>query len=212
MRQSIDAADETDGWRGGMKMKTIALITAIALLSVAILSCNSVARESSPVLLVVSGTQNLNQIDLQPGAAGCATSLGSVLLSVKLLQNQTDPLRPTNNNLNDVALDRYQVTYQRTDGGKLLPPTFVRSTAQVLTAGGSAQSLSDFIAFETNALNQAPFAALLPQNGGKDPDTGLGFVKMDIILTVYGQTLAGERVSGSARFPVNFCYNCGGCN
>ena len=24
---------------------------------------------------------------------------------------------------------------------------------------------------------------------------------MDIILTVYGQTLAGERVQGSARFP-----------
>jgi len=36
-------------------------------------------------------------------------------------------------------------------------------------------------------------------------------VKMDIILTVYGETLAGERVQGSATFPVNFCFNCGGC-
>ncbi len=196
---------------GGMRMKRIALIAAIAVLSVAMLSCNSVARESSPVMLVVSGTQNLNQVDLKPGAAGCATSLGTVQLSVRLLQNQSDPTRPTSNILNDVALDRYQVTYQRTDGGKLLPPSFVRSTAQVLSAGSAAANLSGFVAFETNALNQAPFAALLPQNGGKDPDTGLGFVKMDIILTVYGQTLAGERVSGSARFPVNFCYNCGGC-
>jgi hypothetical protein len=177
---------------------------------VAVLSFNSIAKESSPVLLVVSGTQNLNQIDLQPGAAGCATGIGTVQMSVKLLQNQTDPLTPRND-FNDVKLDRYQITYQRTDGGKLVPPSFVRSTAQVLTAGGSAQSLSDFIAFETNALNLAPFAALLPQNGGKDPDTGLGFVKLDIILTVYGSTLAGERVSGSARFPVNFCFNCGGC-
>ena len=48
-----------------MRMNRIVLIAAIALLSVAILSCNSVARESSPVMLVVSGTQNLNQIDLQ---------------------------------------------------------------------------------------------------------------------------------------------------
>ncbi len=197
------------GW--DMRMKQIALIATVILLSVAVLSCNSIAKESSPVMLVVSGTQNLNQIDLQAGAAGCATSLGTVQMSVRLLQNQNDPLVPVNNNFNDVKLDRYQVTYQRTDGGKLVPPTFVRSTAQVLTAGGSAQSLSDFIAFETNALNLAPFAALLPQNGGKDPDTGLGFVKMDIILTVYGSTLAGERVSGSARFPVNFCFNCGGC-
>ena len=192
-----------------MRMKQIALIAAIALPSVAILSCNSIARESAPVQLVVSGTQNLNQVDLQAGAAGCATSLGTVELRVLLLQNKGTG--GANNNFNDVKLDRYQVTYQRTDGGKLVPPSFVRSTAQVLTAGGGVQSLSDFVAFETNAFNLAPFAALLPQNGGKDPETGLGFVKMDIILTVFGETLAGERVQGSARFPVNFCFNCGGC-
>lgn len=194
-----------------MRMKQIALIAAIALPSVAILSCNSIARESAPVQLVVSGTQNLNQVDLLAGAAGCATSLGTVQLRVLLLQNQGDGQHPTNNTFNDVKLDRYQVTYQRTDGGKLIPPSFVRSTAQVLTANGGSQNLSDFVAFETNAFNLAPFAALLPQNGGKDPETGLAFVKMDIILTVFGETLAGERVQGSARFPVNFCYNCGGC-
>lgn len=195
-----------DGWGGVMKMKRIAGIAMAASLSVAALSCNSIARESSPVTLIVSGTQNLNQVDLQAGAAGCAASLGSVLMQVRLLESNA-----SRTDLNDVKLDRYQVTYQRTDGGKLVPQSFVRSTAQVLLVNGSATSLSDFIAFETNALNLAPFAALLPQNGGKDPDTGLGFVKMDIILTIYGSTLAGERVSGSARFPVNFCYNCGGC-
>ena len=194
-----------------MSLKKIVLIAAIALPSVAILSCNSVARESGPVELVVSGSQNINQIDLFAGAAGCATSLGTVELSVRLLQNQNDPAHPTRNNLNDVKLDRYQVTYQRTDGGKLVPPSFVRSTAQVLQAGQLAQGLSNFVAFETNTFNLAPFAALLPQNGGRDPETGLSFVKMDIILTIYGSTLAGERVQGSARFPVNFCYNCGGC-
>lgn len=194
-----------------MRMKRIAMIAAIVLPSVAILSCNSVARESGSVDLVVAGTQLINQIDLQPGSAGCATSLGTVNLRIVLLQPQNDAAHPVNNNLNDVKLDRYQVSYQRTDGGMLVPPAFVRSTAQVITAGGGSQSLSDFVAFETNAFNQAPFAALLPQNGAKDPETGLGFVKLNIILTVYGQTLAGDRVQGSATFPINFCYNCGGC-
>src|SRR5258706_6283157 len=189
-----------------MWMKKIALIVAIALPSVAILSCNSVAREAGAVELVVSGTQNINQIDLLPAAAGCATSLGTVTLRVQTLEN-----KPTRTDLLDVKLDRYQVSYLRTDGGKLVPPGFVRSTAQVITLTGGAQSLSDFIAFETNAFNQAPFVALLPQNGGKDPETGLGFVKLNIVLTVYGQTLAGDRVQGSAAFPINFCYNCGGC-
>jgi hypothetical protein len=192
------------GW--GMRMKKIVLIATVMLLAVAALSCNSIARESAPVVLIVSGTQNLNQIDLKAGAAGCATSLGTVQMQVRLLDSTA-----SRTDLDDVKLDRYQVTYQRTDGGKLIPPTFVRSTAQILTVNGGTTSLSDFIAFETNALNLAPFAALLPQNGGKDPDTGLSFVKMDIILTIYGSTLAGERVSGTARFPVNFCYNCGGC-
>jgi hypothetical protein len=192
-------------------MKRIAMIAAIALPSVAILSCNSVARESGAVDLVVAGTQIINQIDLQAGAAGCATSLGTVNLRVVLLQPQNDAAHPVNNTFNDVKLDRYQVSYQRTDGGKLVPPAFVRSTAQVITAAGGSQNLSDFVAFETNALNQAPFAALLPQNGGTDPETGLGFVKLNIILTVYGQTLAGDRVQGSATFPINFCFNCGGC-
>ena len=119
-----------------MRMKQIALIAAIALPSVAILSCNSIAREERSGAVGGAGTQNINQVDLQAGAAGCATSLGTVELTVVLLQDQSDPKHTTNNNFNDVKLDRYQVTYQRTDGGKLVPPAFVRSTAQVLAAGG----------------------------------------------------------------------------
>lgn len=194
----------------GMRMKKIALIAAVVLPSVAILSCHQIARESGSVELVVGGTQTLNQIDLQAGSGGCAGTIGSVSLRIVLLQNQQGNL-PTTNTFNDVKLDRYQVTYLRTDGGTLVPPPFVRSTAQVITVTGGAQSLGDFVAFETNAFNLAPFAALLPQNGSRDPETGLSFVKLNIILTVFGQTLAGDRVQGSATFPVNFCYNCGGC-
>ena len=61
------------------------------------------------------------------------------------------------------------------------------------------------------AFDQAPFAALLPQNGSRDPETGKPFVQMDIIIEVFGETLAGERVSGSARSPLTFCFHCGGC-
>jgi hypothetical protein len=191
-----------------MRIRNIALTAAVALTSVAMLSCSGVSRETAPVLLEVAGTQTLNQIDLAPNAPNCNQSIGTVQLSVRQ-KNASNTGGAAN--LNDVRLDRYQVQYQRTDGGKLVPPGFVRSTAQLLVANAGASSLSDFVAFETNAFNQAPFAGLLPQNGGRDPDTGLGYVKMDLILTVYGETLAGDRVSGSARFPLNFCYNCGGC-
>jgi hypothetical protein len=34
---------------------------------------------------------------------------------------------------------------------------------------------------------------------------------MDVIIEVFGQTIAGENVSGSTRFPIDFCYHCQGC-
>src|SRR5258707_12826369 len=114
-----------------MRMKKFALIVAIALPSVAILSCNSVARESGSVELVVGGTQTINQVDLQGGAVGCATSIGSVSMRIQKLQNQNDSTHPVRNDLLDVKLDRYEISYLRTDGGKLVPPGFVRSTAQL---------------------------------------------------------------------------------
>jgi hypothetical protein len=35
---------------------------------------------------------------------------------------------------------------------------------------------------------------------------------MDVIVEIFGQTLAGENVSGSTRFPLDFCFHCGGCS
>ncbi len=112
--------------------------------------------------------------------------------------------------LHRLEIDRYQVSYVRTDGGHLVPAPFVRSISTVIAAGAAAEG-TNFQAFDPGAVNQAPFAALLPQNGGRDPETGKPFVVMDVILTVFGQTLAGERVSGNTRLSLEFCFSCGGC-
>jgi hypothetical protein len=109
-----------------------------------------------------------------------------------------------------VKIDRYRVSYVRIDGGHLVPAPFVRSISTLL-AVGSASDASNFQAFDPNAVNQAPFAALLPQNGGRDPETGRAIISMDVILEVFGSTLAGERVSGSTRMSLDFCFSCGGC-
>jgi hypothetical protein len=64
---------------------------------------------------------------------------------------------------------------------------------------------------EADALTQAPFAALRPQNGNRDPETGRPVVKLEVVLEVFGDTLAGDNVSDSTAFPLEFCYACGGC-
>jgi hypothetical protein len=190
----------------------IVLALACGAATLVALSCNSINKESSPVKLVVTNDQTLQQIDLAPGATGCDQNIATINLQSVLLQDQSNTSLPTDNRFNDVKIDSYSVSYVRTDGGKAIPQPFVRSISGLILAGGSSSFLTQFLAFEPDAVTQAPFVSLLPVNGGRDPETGKDFVKLDVIVTVFGQTLAGERVSGSTRLPLNFCFaTCNGC-
>lgn len=185
-------------------------IALVALLGVMVISsCKEINRQSAPVELILTTDQTLQRIDLA-GGTGCNQSIGTVNIKSILLQSSGNTNLPVNSQFDDVQLDRYEVTYVRTDGGTLIPQPFVRSMSDVITTGGGGTS-TPFIAFPPGAFTQAPFAALLPSAGGRDPETGKTTVQMEIVLTVFGQTLAGERVSGSTRVPLDFCYNCNGC-
>ena len=189
-----------------MKRMAKTWITAVAVL-LAVAACSGdINRNSSPIDLVVTNTQNLDQIDLKPGATNCDQDVGTVLMQAIVKNANT-----ADNRFNDVRITRYRVSYVRTDGGKAVPASFVRSIDTLITANGGTSSLSKFLVVESDALNQAPFASLLPINGGRDPETGRPTVKMEVVLEVFGQTLAGENVSGSTRFPLDFCYDCQGC-
>jgi len=195
-------------------MNRIALIAISVLLMLVAGSCNDINKQESPVSLIVSDTQNLHLIDLAGDPAGktkCQLDVDTVHLSTVVVQPPTTNTNVSGADLNQVKIDRYQVSYVRVDGGHLVPAPFVRSTSIVIAAGGSANpTLLQLV--DPNAINQAPFAALLPQNGGVDPETGKPIITMDVITTFFGQTLAGVRVSGNTRITLDFCFSCGGCN
>lgn len=181
---------------------------AAALVAAAVAGCSGEqAKSASPVALIVSNTQNLQQIDLSPTAANCNQDVGTILMQAVL----KNPTTISDQRFNDVRVTSYRVSYVRTDGGKQVPASFVRTIDSLLTTGGSATSLSKFLIIQGDALSQAPFVALRTENGGRDPETGRPVVMMDVLVELFGETLAGERVSGSTRFPLDFCYNCGGC-
>ena len=189
-----------------------ATVVAVLLLGAALFSCKEINRQSAPVQLVVTNTQTLQQIDLKPNAANCGTNIATVTVRNVRIQNTQPPANlPTNSTLDDVQITSYRITYQRTDGGTSVPAPFTRAISLLVPLGAEGANLGTFLAFQPDALSQAPFAALLPQNGGRDPQTGRPVVQMNIILEVFGQTMAGERVSGSTRVPLDFCYDCGGC-
>jgi len=207
-RRIVSNQLRSEGGMRGLSRKLVPL-AAVVFAGLAAMSCSEVNRQSSPVLLTLTNSQNFNQIDLS-GGTGCTGTVGSVQMTTRVIQNTANGGTDVNNRLNDLRLTRYRISYQRTDGGTVVPAPFVRSMDVVISPGGSA-ALSQFLVIEGDAFNQAPFAALLPQNGGRDPQTARPVVKMDVILEVFGETLAGENVSASTRFPLDFCYACGGC-
>lgn len=186
-------------------------VVLAGMIAAGVLGCSGgeLFKSAAPVELLVTNTQDIFRIDLAgnaPGSTACDQSLGTIEMKA-IVKSATS----ADNRFNDVRVTRYRVSYIRTDGGRQVPSPFVRSIDTLLTANGSSQGLTRFVIFEQEAINQAPFAALLPQNGGRDPDTGRAVVHMDVIVEIFGQTLAGENVSGSTRFPLDFCFACNGC-
>jgi hypothetical protein len=191
-----------------MKMRTWIRIAAFgAMLSLA--ACSSeITKSAAPVELVATNTQVLNKIDILTGAQNCNQPVGTIELQV-ITKNPS--AGSTNTTFEQVKLTNYTVNYTRTDGGKLIPASFSRTISGLLNPGGGATSLNNFLILTPEALNQAPFASLLPQNGGRDPDTLSPTIHMNVTVTVFGQTLAGDNVSANTTFPLDFCYNCSGC-
>ena len=184
-------------------------LTAAVLAGLLALSCSETNRQRSPVSVILSTAQTLNVLDLV-GGTGCEQNIGTITIQTKTVQNAANSGEGVNNSLNGVRLTRYRVSYSRTDGGKLVPAPFVRGM-DVFIDPGSTSDLTTFLVLEPDARSMAPFVALQPENGGRDPETGRPFVGLQVNFEVFGETLAGENVTGSTQFPLDFCFSCGGC-
>lgn len=187
----------------------VALLLAVAAVS---FSCSSdFTQNAAPVELVASNVQDLQLIDLAgdpTGDTACERDIGSIALRA-FVKNAVDG---QDQRFNDVKVSRYRVSYVRNDGGSLVPAPFVRSVDLLVPVGGGATDLQNFVVFQADAVRQQPFVSLLPQNGGRDPETGQRIVRMDVIMDFFGETLAGANVAGRTRFTLDFCYDCGGCS
>ncbi len=182
-----------------MRRKSAAFVIVMALLVGSISGCSEINRESSPVEMLATIDQDIDTIDLLNLPT---TQLGTILLRAIQKRVDSDP------RFLSVELIRYQVSYRRTDGGSLVPASFVRTISGTVPVGGSPTSFNTFTVFDIGSLQQAPYVALLPQNGGRDPETGNRFVKMDVIIDIFGETISGERVSARAQAPFTFCAGC----
>ena len=189
-------------------MKNRLILIAVAVASMAALSCSSeLTDNAAPVELVVTNTQNLTQLDLDPLTRGRRLRRQTSARSTCRSSRRT---RAPTGNFVQVRVQRYRVSYRRTDGGTA-GSVAVRPLDRHAGRRRAATRRLELHVIEADALSQAPFAALQPQNGGRDPETGRPVVKLEVILEVFGETLAGDNVYDSTAFPLEFCYGCGGC-
>lgn len=186
-------------------MKNLLRLTVLTAAVLALGGCsNEMNNDSAPVELVVTNTANLTRLDIA-GGTGCNQPGGTINM-------QVIP-KPGNSGAGDfdqVRIRTYRVSYRRMDGGTLVPQAFVRPIDTLINVGGSSGD-TPFQILDAEAFNRAPFAALQPQNGGIDPETGSRFVKLQVFVEVFGETLGGDDVYDATSFPLEFCYDCGGC-
>ncbi|HVR41923.1 MAG TPA: hypothetical protein VMS56_00645 [Thermoanaerobaculia bacterium] len=189
-------------------MKTVTMsrkaMMQIAMIASLVLGCEGAANRPAPVELVATVAQELNVFDLADTECG-------VIGFVELRNVVKQPDITADARFLDIIVKTYRVSYRRTDGGTLVPAPITQNLSLLVPTGGEATSIGSFQAFEPAALSLAPFAALRPQNGGIDPETGRRTIGMDLILEFFGETLSGEDVYARADVGLTFCIGCGGC-
>jgi hypothetical protein len=181
----------------GMGMRTLAWMLA-GFVSLAAFGCSEINRDVSPVDM--RATTQINQSIYDIASPPASSDIADILLSTIVKGNDSVLL--------DVKLQAYRVSFIRTDGGSAIPPPFTVSVNQLIPPNSTGEELDNFVPVDPLSLRNAPFAALLPQNGGRDPETGRSTVDMDVRVEVFGETLSGEDVYAVTRFPLTFCYGC----
>ena len=107
-----------------MRLKTTFNLVVLAMVA-ALFGCSSeLTDNAAPVELVATNSQNLQILDLDPAVAAadedCDQDIGTINLQVFAKRTGVT------GNAAQVRVTRYRVSYQRTDGGRLVPASFVR--------------------------------------------------------------------------------------
>jgi len=108
--------------------------------------------------------------------------------------------------LQDIILDRFEVTFTRTDGGTSVPPGFVRGiTARVrLTELGSDELVETEVGltiFPNTTKAQPPVSYLV--SPGSEPDTNYVNIQVQARIQFFGRTLSGDEVTATGYLGIN---------
>jgi len=130
-----------------------------------------------------------------------------VLSAVIKAPVSTDP-SITTPELQSIAMERYEVTFTRTDGGTTVPPGFTRGISGIvrLTEPSADEIVltpfSSLVVMPSTTKAQPPLSYLITP--GSEPDTNFTNIQVNARIQFFGRTLAGDEVTVVGYLGINF--------
>ncbi len=177
-------------------MRAIASTICLAALLLLIPGCSSDRVEDSAGSVILSVT------DFNGLATRISVTQSGGLLSIGTITISNFPKNPNRNtsNLQDVEMQTYQVSYRRVDTGTRTPATMVANIFGSAPVDGT-QIYNNLPLMGLAQFGGVPLSDLLLDNGGFDRETNEQVITLNLTLTFFGRTIAGDRV---ATAPVSF--------
>ncbi|MFQ5743462.1 MAG: hypothetical protein ACE5HV_07725 [Acidobacteriota bacterium] len=165
--------------------------------------------QNAVVLVIDSITQVSNPFgDILTSSGSILDDTVDVVFSAHLKSPSPPPGSPLDPTLQDIILERYEVTFVRTDGGTAVPAGFQRgmSLRVRLTPQGDVilreSTASSLVIAPATEKSQPPISFLI--DPGFEPSTGFVNIQVNATLRFFGRTIAGDKVSVSATIGINF--------
>lgn len=177
----------------------------LALVAAGCTASESLRDTSAPVVLVAG-----NVVELSDPFGDVLSASGSIPadnISVEFtarLKNGEDITQPA---LQDVIIDRYEVTFRRTDGGDSVPAGFQRAMNALVRLTPHGQPAENVTVVElaivpSTLKSQPPIAHLI--DPGFEPDTGFVNIQVTAEVRFFGETVAGEPISTRIAVGIDF--------
>jgi hypothetical protein len=181
-----------------MKSHRVAcVLAAVAVLAMVAGCANHTADSEAPVFLSADPRQATVDIDIS-----VPFDVGVPELNI---DSHLKSIEGTPTAQQDVNLSEWVVTYSRSDGGTVASPVWHNFESVYVPAGGTA-NLQNYRIFPSDNYKLAPLNQLFPENGGFDLETGKRNIRQRAHVDIYGQTVAGRKVSVSFDINLNFFY------
>lgn len=190
-------------WRLGLWL----LPLLVALAGAGCTAPGDIDDTDSPVILVVQSIEPVND-----PFGDVITNTGTIPDDVVNVTFAAHPKNPeitgsTGPELADVLIERFEVTFERTDGGSDVPKGFQRGMS--LRVRNTPQGEEEILTSEaeitvapSTTKAQPPISFLI--DPGFEPDTGFVNIQVNATIRFFGRTISGKQVSAQGNIGINF--------